>query len=208
MKIWGWGRFLGTGVFIAWALAPRVAHADELHGLRPLDLRVPFGFGLSGDSSLSVDFSAQPMLRYRFIEAGALYDAEAELSRKTSSLYAFAAGFVDQEPNGMRFELAGLLGAHHRSGIGCDLCKSGGAQATLPWAGARFDLSASFSRRKRAHFNFGFAVIGGRDLRDKNVGYTVTDDTLLGGETTTMGRELTGGWFVSGQVVVGGVFEI
>jgi hypothetical protein len=139
-------------------LQPRAARAGEQAPNRELDLRMPIGLGLSGDGDLALDFSAQPTLRYRFVEGGVLYDAEARPFGMGSTVYALAAGLVDREPNGLRFELTGLLGARHYTDIGCDWgCRSGGGVATLPWAGARFDLSSSFSPSGRGHFNFGFA---------------------------------------------------
>jgi len=213
MSPWGCARGRSVVVAVAFcALRSRAAQASEEAARHELDLRVPIGLGLSGDGDLAFDFSAQPTLRYRFLQGGVFYDAEARAFGTASSLYAFAAGLVDREPSGMRFELTGLLGARHYSGIGCDWgCSSGGGAATLPWAGARFDLSSSFSPSERGHFNFGFAAIVGTDLRHQNVNYTVSGGAFdfggTGGDTQS-GETRVGGAFISGQLVLGVLFDL
>ncbi len=201
-------RSVAGALALAYCLRSTRAHADEPRAPAAVDVRVVNGLGLSGDSGVTgVDFSLQATLRYRYFEAGALANLEGGIFGPNTNLYAAAAGLAYQAPEGIRVDLLALLGEHHYLDLDCGFFCDSHANATLPWAGARLDLSYAFARSRHAHFDWGMSVIYGGDLGKKRVQYVGTDVGLFGDGVST-GIVEVGGTMGAVELVFGGIFDL
>ncbi len=165
--------------------------------------------GFSNHTLSGVDLSVLGAMRYDFIEGGVLIQGGSEIFGGTYVLFGGAAGLGLQAENGLRLDLQGVVAADSYSGIGCGLfCDSGGAAATLPWAGGRLELSQVFQRDRHVHFQLGLAVTAGTDIGRTTVNYETAGTGIFGDTTSSQDTVTLGSPILSIQLAVGVVFDV
>jgi hypothetical protein len=148
--------------------AARAAHA-------PLtDFRFQFGSGAFwGETLDGVLLSLLATYRLGPIEAGATLEGGTQVFGGGYAMTGVTAGPVWRDASGLRFEMLGVLGQDHYSGIGCGMfCDGGGASARMPYGGARAGVSYAFGKRRSWHFELGAAAFYGSDFERRTVAYT------------------------------------
>lgn len=174
------------------------------------DILLSGGIGGFSNHVLSgVDLSVLGVMRYGFIEGGMLVQGGSELFGGTYFLFGGAAGLGLQAESGLRLDLLGVVAADSYSGINCGLfCDSGGASATLAWAGSRLELSQVFQRDRHTHFQLGLAVTAGTDIGRPTVDYETTGEGIFGGTTSSQGTAHLGSATLSIELALGVVFDV
>ena len=194
-----------VGAFLVALATPAIASAQESpaldrgsnrsHGPDAQDFHFSGGFGWSRDSTLNdaLAHSVTVGYRWRFFDAGLVGDFGTRVFGGSYAMTGVTLGAVMQTESGQRFSLGGVLGSDAYVGVGCELfCQSGGASATLPYAGLRASASHVFRSRSSVHFELGVSGFWGRDLETQAVTYTTTGGLLLSGESAPQTQTLGG----------------
>ncbi len=203
---------LGLALFFGGASQASAQEADqgehelktEKHGPGASDFHFSGGPGWSHDSALGDVVTQSLGVGYRLgpFEPGLAGDVGTMLNGSYFMLGA-SAGAVLQTESGVRLTTAAVFGADLYSSVGCGLfCKSGGASATLPYAGGRASVSYVFGSRSRKHLELGVMGFYGRDLTKETVSYSIRGG-LLDSNSVSTGQRTLGGERVGAVFVVG-----
>lgn len=178
------------------------------HGSAQQDFHFSAGPGYARDSMLGGVVAHSLTLGYRYghFEPAIVGDFGSKVFGGSYAAVGMSLGAVLQTESGTRYTLRGLIGSDSYVGVDCGLfCQSGGASATLPYAGAHASVSHVFWSRGAAHLELGLEGFYGRDLDSQRVEYTTTGG--LFGPTTTRDSMRLGGERVGVVATVGLTFD-
>lgn len=212
-------RFVPGALLVTLLFAASESHAEEPErdsapqaraaSPRSQEFHVVGGPGWARDQVLG-DVVTQSLalgFRYGWFEPAIVANAGTPIFGGGYASVAMSVGAVIETDDANRFTLRGALGSDSYSGVGCGLfCQSGGASATLPYAGVHVAASHVFGASGRTHLELGLEGFYGRDLARERVDYTTTGG-LFGTSTSEDSRTL-GGQRVGALLTVGLTYDV